>query len=38
VERVQDALDRAGIEVQVRPETVAPVRFAALLRVLVDGG
>jgi 16S rRNA (adenine1518-N6/adenine1519-N6)-dimethyltransferase len=38
VERVQAALDRAGIEAQVRPETVAPERFAALLRVLVDGG
>jgi 16S rRNA (adenine1518-N6/adenine1519-N6)-dimethyltransferase len=38
VERVQAALDRAGLEAQVRPETVAPERFAALLRVLVDGG
>jgi 16S rRNA (adenine1518-N6/adenine1519-N6)-dimethyltransferase len=37
-ERVEDALGRAGIESRVRPETVAPARFVALLRVLVDGG
>jgi 16S rRNA (adenine1518-N6/adenine1519-N6)-dimethyltransferase len=37
-ERVEDALERAGIETRVRPETVAPARLAALLRVLVDGG
>ena len=37
-ERVEDALGRAEIESRVRPETVAPARFAALLRALVDGG
>jgi 16S rRNA (adenine1518-N6/adenine1519-N6)-dimethyltransferase len=37
-ERVEDALVQAGIESQVRPETVAPGRFALLLRALVDGG
>lgn len=36
--RVQDALGRAGIDSRARPETVSPARFAALLRVLVDGG
>jgi 16S rRNA (adenine1518-N6/adenine1519-N6)-dimethyltransferase len=37
-ETVQRALGRAGIPATVRPETVSPVRFAALLRALVDGG
>ena len=37
-ERVEDVLGRVGIESRVRPETVAPARFAALLRTLVDGG
>jgi 16S rRNA (adenine1518-N6/adenine1519-N6)-dimethyltransferase len=37
-ERVEDALGRAGIESRVRPETVSPAEFAALLRALVDGG
>jgi 16S rRNA (adenine1518-N6/adenine1519-N6)-dimethyltransferase len=37
-ERVEEALGRAGIESRVRPETVPPPRFAALLRTLVDGG
>jgi hypothetical protein len=37
-ETVQRALSRAGIPVTVRPETVSPARFAALLRALVDGG
>jgi 16S rRNA (adenine1518-N6/adenine1519-N6)-dimethyltransferase len=37
-ERVEAALGTAGIETQVRPETVPPARLAALLRVLVDGG
>jgi 16S rRNA (adenine1518-N6/adenine1519-N6)-dimethyltransferase len=37
-ERVEDALVRAGVESRVRPETVAPGRFALLLRALVDGG
>jgi 16S rRNA (adenine1518-N6/adenine1519-N6)-dimethyltransferase len=36
--RVEDALDKAGIETRVRPETVPPARLAALLRALVDGG
>jgi hypothetical protein len=35
---VADALGRAGIESRVRPETVPPAGFAALLRALVDGG
>jgi len=38
VEPVEDALGRAGIESRVRPETVPPARFAALLRAVVDGG
>ncbi len=37
-ETVGDALGRADIDPQVRPETVSPVRFALLLRALVDGG
>ena len=37
-ERVEGVLGRAGIESEVRPETVAPGRFALLLRALVDGG
>ena len=37
-ERVEGALDRVGIESQLRPETVAPGQFALLLRALVDGG
>jgi 16S rRNA (adenine1518-N6/adenine1519-N6)-dimethyltransferase len=36
--RVEGALARGGIDPRVRPETVAPTRFAALLRALVDGG
>jgi len=36
--RVEEALGRAEIESRVRPETVSPARFAALLRALVDGG
>jgi 16S rRNA (adenine1518-N6/adenine1519-N6)-dimethyltransferase len=38
VGRVEGLLQVAGIEAQVRPETVSPDRFAALLRGLVDGG
>jgi 16S rRNA (adenine1518-N6/adenine1519-N6)-dimethyltransferase len=38
VGRVEGLLQVAGIEAQVRPETVSPGRFAALLRGLVDGG
>lgn len=37
-ERVEAALAAAGIAPAVRPETVAPPAFAALLRALVDGG
>jgi 16S rRNA (adenine1518-N6/adenine1519-N6)-dimethyltransferase len=37
-QRVEGALGLAGIESQVRPETVAPGRYALLLRALVDGG
>jgi 16S rRNA (adenine1518-N6/adenine1519-N6)-dimethyltransferase len=37
-DRVAPMLERAGIAAQVRPETVAPEAFAALLRALVDGG
>jgi 16S rRNA (adenine1518-N6/adenine1519-N6)-dimethyltransferase len=37
-ERVDAALSRAGIDATARPETVAPPGFAALRRVLVDGG
>jgi 16S rRNA (adenine1518-N6/adenine1519-N6)-dimethyltransferase len=37
-ETVERALAAAGIAPAMRPETVAPDRFAALLRVLVDGG
>jgi 16S rRNA (adenine1518-N6/adenine1519-N6)-dimethyltransferase len=36
--RVERVLGRAGIDTRVRPETVPPARFAALLRVLVDEG
>ena len=36
--RVEAVLSRAGIELRVRPETVAPTQFVSLLRVLVDGG
>ena len=36
--RVEEVLGRAEIEPRVRPETVPPARFAALLRALVDGG
>lgn len=36
--RVGEALARAGLAPDVRPETLAPAEFAALLRVLVDGG
>ncbi len=36
--RVEAVLGRVGIELQARPETVAPAGFAALLRALVDGG
>jgi 16S rRNA (adenine1518-N6/adenine1519-N6)-dimethyltransferase len=37
-ERAEAALARAGIAASVRPETVSPAAFAALLRALVDGG
>ena len=37
-DRAAAVLASAGIEVAVRPETVSPERFVALLRVLVDGG
>jgi 16S rRNA (adenine1518-N6/adenine1519-N6)-dimethyltransferase len=37
-ERVESALASAGIAPSVRPETVSPEAFAALLRALVDGG
>jgi 16S rRNA (adenine1518-N6/adenine1519-N6)-dimethyltransferase len=37
-ERVGSALGAAGLEPAARPETVAPDRYAVLLRVLVDGG
>jgi len=37
-DRVAPMLEHAGIAAQVRPETVAPEAFAALLRALVDGG
>jgi 16S rRNA (adenine1518-N6/adenine1519-N6)-dimethyltransferase len=36
--RVEGTLTAAGIGVSARPETVPPAGFAALLRVLVDGG
>jgi 16S rRNA (adenine1518-N6/adenine1519-N6)-dimethyltransferase len=36
--RAEGALARAGIAATVRPETVSPAGFAALLRALVDGG
>jgi 16S rRNA (adenine1518-N6/adenine1519-N6)-dimethyltransferase len=36
--QVEAMLSRAGIELRVRPETVAPAQFVSLLRVLVDGG
>ena len=36
--RVEAVLSRAGIELRVRPETVTPSQFVALLRLLVDGG
>ena len=36
--QVEAVLSRVGIELRVRPETVAPVQFVSLLRVLVDGG
>jgi 16S rRNA (adenine1518-N6/adenine1519-N6)-dimethyltransferase len=36
--RVEAVLSRAGIELRVRPETVAPPQFVSLLRELVDGG
>ncbi|MGH7579752.1 MAG: 16S rRNA (adenine(1518)-N(6)/adenine(1519)-N(6))-dimethyltransferase RsmA [Gemmatimonadales bacterium] len=38
VNRVEDALGVAEIDPRVRPETVAPGPFVALLRALVDGG
>ena len=37
-ERVLEALSRAGLAASARPETVQPAGFAALLRVLIDGG
>ena len=37
-ERVEGALAAPGIPPSVRPETVPPAAFAALLRALVDGG
>ncbi|HSE51212.1 MAG TPA: 16S rRNA (adenine(1518)-N(6)/adenine(1519)-N(6))-dimethyltransferase RsmA [Gemmatimonadales bacterium] len=37
-ERVVLALERAGLAVSARPETVEPRAFAGLLRVLIDGG
>lgn len=37
-DRAAIVLASAGIDVAVRPETVSPGRFVALLRVLVDGG
>ena len=37
-EVVEGVLGRAGIDQKARPETLAPVEFAALLRGLVDGG
>jgi 16S rRNA (adenine1518-N6/adenine1519-N6)-dimethyltransferase len=37
-EPAEAALERSGIDARVRPETVAPANFAALLRALVDGG
>ena len=37
-DRVEEALGVAGIDPRVRPETVAPGPFVALLRSLVDGG
>ena len=36
--RVAETLERVGIASEVRPETVTPAAFAALLRALVDGG
>ncbi len=36
--RAEEALRHAGLSPVVRPETVPPAGFAALLRVLVDGG
>jgi 16S rRNA (adenine1518-N6/adenine1519-N6)-dimethyltransferase len=37
-QQVGDLLHRLGLEETARPETLAPDRFAALLRGLVDGG
>ena len=37
-ERAEATLTRAGLPPTARPETVPPAGFAALLRVLVDGG
>ena len=37
-ERVGEALSRAELEGDVRPEVLSPERFAILLRALVDGG
>jgi 16S rRNA (adenine1518-N6/adenine1519-N6)-dimethyltransferase len=37
-DRVADVLTRAGIEPAARPETLSPLAFVRLLRVLVDGG
>jgi 16S rRNA (adenine1518-N6/adenine1519-N6)-dimethyltransferase len=37
-QRVAELLERLGLEDNARPETLAPERFAALLRGLVDGG
>lgn len=36
--RAAAALERAGLTPTARPETVAPARYVALLRALVDGG
>ena len=35
---VTQTLERAGLAGSVRPETVEPAGFAALLAVLIDGG
>jgi 16S rRNA (adenine1518-N6/adenine1519-N6)-dimethyltransferase len=37
-ERVTEALGQAGLRGAVRPETVEPAGFAALLGILIDGG
>lgn len=36
--RVGATLEQVGLPAEIRPETLAPAQFAALLRALVDGG